>query len=138
METMEKVIWDETFSVGVEILDEQHKKLIKMLNTMIEAPNTDVGSEAVSTILTQMRQYATEHFSLEEEYMIKYGYMNCDQHRAQHKQFIKRIAMLCIETMQQRKGVPTEMLEFLKSWWVNHILGTDMQYKTLFNSMGLK
>ena len=132
---MEKIIWDETFSVGVKILDEQHKKLIKMVNTMIEARSTDVHSEVVSTVLTQMREYATEHFSLEEEYMIKYGYTNYDQHKAEHREFIKRIAMMCVETMQQRKAVPIEMLEFLKSWWVNHILKIDMQYKTLFNSM---
>ncbi len=135
---MEKLIWDETFSVGVEILDEQHKKLIKMLNAMIEAPGTDVGSELVSEVLTQMQQYATKHFSQEEEYMIKYGYMYYDQHKAEHKQYMKKMAMLCIETMRQRKAVPTEMLEFLKSWWVNHILKNDMQYKALFNSMGLK
>ena len=135
---MEKLIWDETFSVGVELLDEQHKKLIKMLNTMIEAPGTDVGSEIVSTVLTQMQEYTAEHFSLEEEYMIKYGYVNYDQHKAEHKQYLKRMAMLCVETMQQKKAVPTEILEFLNSWWVKHILKTDMQYKTLFNSMGLK
>ena len=51
---MEKVIWDETFSVGVEVLDEQHKKLFKMLNTMIEAENTSVNSEIISTVLTEM------------------------------------------------------------------------------------
>lgn len=133
---MEKVIWDETFSVGVEILDEQHKKLFKMLNTMIEAENTNVNSEIISTVLTEMRQYASEHFTLEEKYMLEYGYLDYDSHKAQHKEFIKKVSMLCIETMQQSKTVPTEILEYLKLWWTTHILKTDMQYKTLFNQMG--
>ena len=134
---MEKVIWDETFSVGVEVIDEQHKKLIKMLNTMIEAENTSVNSEIISTVLTEMRQYASEHFALEEKYMLEYGYLDYDSHKAQHKEFIKKVAMLCIETTHQSRTVPTEILEYLKHWLINHILKTDMQYKTLFNQMGL-
>ena len=133
---MEKVIWDETFSVGVEVIDEQHKKLIKMLNTMIEAENTSVNSEIISTVLTEMRQYASEHFALEEKYMLEYGYLDYDSHKAQHKEFLKKVSMLCIETMHQSKTVPTEILEHLKLWWTTHILKTDMQYKTLFNQMG--
>ncbi len=82
---VEKVIWDETFSVGVEVIDEQHKKLFKMLNTMIEAENTSVNSEIISTVLTEMRQYASEHFALEEKYMLEYGYLDYDFSPHQHQ-----------------------------------------------------
>ncbi len=135
---MEKVIWDETFSVGVEVIDEQHKKLIKMLNKMIDAENTNVNSEIISTVLTEMRQYASEHFALEEKYMLECGYLDYDSHKARHKEFLKKVSMLCIETMHQNKIVPTEILEYLKLWWTTHILKTDMKYKTLFNQMEFK
>ena len=138
MKTIEKIIWDQTFSVGVERIDEQHKKLIGMINTMIEAQDADDGGEVVSTVLNNMQQYATEHFSMEEECMINCGYADYDQHKAEHTGFKRRIAMLCVEAMKHRKAVGTEMLEFLTPWWTRHILECDMQYKALFNSMELK
>ncbi len=70
--------------------------------------------------------------------MLEYDYPGYDAHKAQHKEFVKRIAMLCIETMHQSKTVPTEIIEYLKFWWTAHILKTDMQYKTFFNQMAFK
>ncbi len=138
MKTIEKIIWDQTFSVGIERIDAQHKNLIKMINTIIDVSGTDVSREVISTVLNNMQQYATEHFSLEEECMINCGYADYDQHKAEHTGFKRRIAMLCVEAMKHRKAIETEMLDFLAPWWTRHILETDMQYKALFNSMELK
>ena len=132
MKTIEKIIWDQAFSVGVEIIDEQHKNLIKMINTIIDVSGTEDSGEIMSAVLSQMQQYATEHFRLEEKCMINCGYEGYDQHKAEHVKYKRRVAMLCVETMQQRKVVETEILEFLTSWWTKHILQSDMKYRTCF------
>ena len=138
MKTIEKIIWDQTFSVGIERIDEQHKNLIKMINTIIDVSGTDVSREVISTVLNNMQQYATEHFDTEEKYMIKYGFSGYNQHKAAHTGYKRRAAMLCVEAMQQSKAAETDILEFLASWWIRHLLKMDMQYKALFNSMGCK
>ena len=71
---MEKILWGEGFSVGVQELDAQHKQIITIINTLLEMNNTQSGSEIISETLTKMNQYAAEHFNKEEQYMLDYGY----------------------------------------------------------------
>ena len=64
---MEKIIWDEGFSVGVRDLDEQHKRIVTVVNTLIDMIDTKVDSEIISDTLTKMTQYASDHFKTEED-----------------------------------------------------------------------
>jgi len=48
---MKPIVWSENFSVGVQLFDEQHKRLIMMLNKMIKHPTVPTRSETVSEIL---------------------------------------------------------------------------------------
>ena len=71
---MEKIIWGENFSVGVRVLDAQHKQIVMLVNTLIEMSDTKVDSEIISDTLTKMTKYAIDHFEREEQYMLEYGY----------------------------------------------------------------
>src|SRR3989337_68690 len=71
---MEKITWDESFSVGVRVLDAQHKQIVTMVNTLIEMNEAKVDSEIISDTLTKMTKYASDHFEREEQYMIAYDY----------------------------------------------------------------
>ena len=71
---MEKIAWDEGFSVGVRVLDAQHKQIVIMVNTLIEMDEAKVDSEIISDTLTKMTKYASDHFEREEQYMLEYGY----------------------------------------------------------------
>lgn len=135
---MEKITWDESFSVGVRDLDEQHKQIIIMVNTLIEMNDTKVDSEIISDTLTKMTQYATSHFNKEEQYMFEYGYPEYSFQRKQHQEFKKKTVNLCMETMVHNVTVPTEIFTYLRSWWTNHILKEDMKYKQFFNERGLR
>ena len=135
---MEKIIWDETFSVGVRDLDAQHKQIVIMVNTLIEMGDTKVNSEIISDTLTKMTQYAIEHFQKEEQYMIEYSYPEYPAQRKHHQEFKKKTAGFSMETMLHKATVPTEIFTYLKLWWTNHILQEDMQYKQFFNDRGLR
>ncbi|MGQ3685760.1 MAG: bacteriohemerythrin [Candidatus Loosdrechtia sp.] len=134
---MEKILWDKSFSVGVRVLDEQHKQIVILINTLIEMSNVEVASEIISDTLTKMTRYALEHFKDEEHYMLEYGYPGFSLQKSQHQEFKKKTAGFCIDTMAYTETVPMEISEFLKSWWTNHILKEDMKYKEFFNEKGL-
>jgi hemerythrin len=129
---MEKIIWSPQYSVGVGAIDEQHKRLILMLNRLIGAKEATTGSEVISDLITQMTQYAQEHFKTEEGLMAEFGFPLLDQHKQNHINYRKKTVSLCIATPLGVPTVPQEMLNFLVQWWQNHILHEDMKYKSFF------
>ncbi|MBI2472871.1 MAG: hemerythrin family protein [Planctomycetes bacterium] len=135
---MEKIMWDETFSVGVRDLDAQHKQIVIMVNTLIEMGDTKVDSEIISDTLTKMTQYAIEHFQKEEQYLLDYGYPEYPSQRKHHQEFKKKTAGFCMETMLHKVTVSAEIFTYLRLWWINHILKEDMKYKKFFNDKGLR
>ncbi|MGA2071741.1 MAG: hemerythrin domain-containing protein, partial [Sedimentisphaerales bacterium] len=71
---MEKICWKDEYSVGVEKIDHQHQHLFEIINKLIERPVSSDDSGLVSDILSEMVNYAREHFSTEEMLMRQYGY----------------------------------------------------------------
>jgi hemerythrin len=135
---MEKIIWNENFSVGVREMDEQHKRLIGIINELIETDNTTVDSETIFDILTKMTNYALSHFEEEEQYMIKYNYPDYSIHKDQHSKFKDQLITFCKDTKVHKESIPTEIFSYLKTWFTNHILETDMAYKPFFNEKWLR
>lgn len=134
---MEKIIWSESFSVGVIEIDYQHQRIIRLVNKLIEMEGATVDSETISDTLTKMTQYSKDHFEIEEKYMLEYGYPNYSEHKEHHKEFRKKTVAFCIDVMSYKTAIPIEVLTYLKEWWTNHILNTDMEYKSFFNKKGL-
>lgn len=135
---MEKIIWDEGFSVGVSEMDRQHRRIIDIINSLIEKQDIGVDSEIISDTLIMMLEYANEHFRREEQYMLESGYPDYSRQRREHNEFRKRTAFFSIDTIRHKTAIPKEVLAYLKEWWVNHILNADMKYKTFFIERGVK
>ena len=134
---MDKIEWSDDFSVGVKLFDEQHKRLISIVNKLIDASNATVDSEIISEILTEMTDYALTHFKDEEKYMKEYDYPEYEAHKKQHKEFLKKTIAFCDATIYKDRTVPQKILIYLTDWWVNHIQKVDKQYGTFFNQEGV-
>ncbi len=129
---MEQITWTEDFSVGIARIDEQHKRLIQMINRLIAEPQTTTKSETVSDLLNDMTNYAFEHFATEEELMREHNYPHLEEHVAQHRAFRKKTVDFCSATMLDVEAVPETMLYYLRDWLVEHILKSDMAFKPFF------
>lgn len=135
---MEKIKWDDSFSVGVKRLDEQHRQIIGIINKLIDANDASVDSELISDTLTEMRQYASDHFETEEHLMTEYKYPDYKSNKDHHIEFRKNTAGFSMDTLQYKRTVPAEILTYLKEWWVDHILKVDMRYKAFFVERDVK
>ncbi|OOY35776.1 hypothetical protein BOV90_01450 [Solemya velum gill symbiont] len=135
---MKKIIWEDDFSVGVEELDRQHQQIIEIINTLSDKPRLFRRFQNVSSALMELTNYVSEHFLLEEQLLHENGYPNLLEHSKKHTLYSNKIADLCQGSLDGKRDVPTELINFLTDWWINHILHEDMQYKAFFKERGVK
>jgi len=130
--------WSEAFSVNVTEIDEQHKHLVGMINTLHEALVSGRGQDAQGKIVADMVDYAAVHFGTEEKYMRLYQFPGQGSHKAEHDSFSEKAADLKARVDGKGFVLTLGVLNFLRDWLQNHILVTDKQYSNHFNSCGLR
>lgn len=131
------VEWEDKYSVGIKKIDEEHKKLIGIINKAA-VTNKLKKIRGVLTVLDEMIDYAGNHFLTEETYMISFGFPEYLFHRNEHIGFTEKAIDLQNRVVSGDSQVANEALEFLKQWLVNHIQETDSRYTDWFNRNGIK
>ena len=134
---MNKIVWKSEYSVGVARLDEQHKKIIKIINTLIDNPKAHSKSGTINDTLAELTNYVSGHFLLEEQLLEENSYPNLLEHSEKHTAYSDQIAKFCADTMNKNSNIPIELLYFLREWWIEHILYEDMNYKVFLNNEGV-
>ncbi|SMH33636.1 bacteriohemerythrin [Azospirillum agricola] len=127
---MTHVAWDETMSVGVAVLDDEHKRLLDLFNGLLESGITPANREELSALLVSLRDYVAVHFAREEALMERRRYPDLDAHIAAHRYFEGEVDKLHADF----DGDNTTMLRMdlillLKDWFVEHIQETDALYR---------
>jgi len=136
-ENMAYVEWTDDFSVNVEEIDAQHKKLITMLNTLHEALLSNKGKDVYKNVIDSMIEYATIHFKTEEEYMVKFDFPGYPEHKAEHERFVQETLRLQTNFRETGFTLTYPVVQFLKKWLKDHIVETDKKYSIPFNEHGL-
>jgi hemerythrin len=130
--------WNDTYSVQVAELDQQHQRLIALINELHEAMQQGKGKDALHNTLDGLVSYTVVHFRAEEKYFEKFGYPETRSHKLEHTMFEKQIADFKQDFTAGKLGVSISVLNFLRDWLMNHIKGTDKKYSQFFNGKGLK
>ena len=130
--------WEEKYSIGISIIDEEHKELIRIMNAAIVAKQHNSNIEDISKLLKELTVYALNHFSTEESYMVEFNYPEFQYHKEEHHDFSNKVIEYCIRVIEVDCHVANEILEYLKQWLINHIQITDKKYVECFKKNGLK
>ena len=83
--------WSETLSVKINSIDEQHKKLIELVNDFYDNIYNRPNKENISKLIGGMKKYSVMHFSTEEDYMKKFEFPSYVTHKKEHDKFIARV-----------------------------------------------
>ena len=118
-------------------MDIQHKKLLAMINRLIEEQKVLTDPKTIADLLMKMTDYAEEHFRAEEYLMAEYGYEQKTAHEKKHRTFIDTTVSFYSATDIGPNILSNALLEYLSSWLVDHILGEDMKYREFFQGKGL-
>lgn len=135
---MALISWSDSLSVKIHSIDEQHKKLVNMLNGLHDSMQKGDSKEVLGKVLEGLALYTVKHFQYEEELFAKHGYAESDGHRAEHQDLLTQVTELQNKyNSNEDFMLGIEVLDFLKKWLTNHIQGSDKRYSTFLISKGV-
>ncbi|NQV98615.1 MAG: hemerythrin family protein [Rhodospirillales bacterium] len=125
---MDPVVWQESWSVGNDSLDDDHKRLVSIINRVSDSMSD--GQDPV-WLLNDLKSYAKYHFDREEALMEAAEIEGLVEHKETHRMFVEWLTTLqaTINLPEARFILLEAANEYLRDWLGRHILGTDMQYK---------
>ncbi len=130
--------WNDKYSMGIPIIDEQHKKLFSIVNKAIYAKEHSDDIDVLMDVLEEMTNYALEHFETEEAYMREFNYPEYKYHNEKHYDFITKATGYFNRVVSGDYHISNELLVYLMQWLTNHIQVTDRKYIACFKENGLK
>ncbi len=129
MERLKVLVWKNEYSIGVELIDAQHKHLFEIGSSAYELLKSDLSInkyDKILQIIEDLRQYTKFHFLTEEEYMLKIGYPNFLDQKMEHDAFLKKIDFVILNNIDKNQEKYLEdILSFIFDWILNHILQKD-------------
>ena len=125
---MEAFVWDQRFVTGIEVVDEQHHRLVDITNRLgdVMLAGNAMSEGRMQVLFLELSTYARKHFSDEEMLMREAGLdaRHIETHTMHHHQFVEQLA-----SMWRTRGAMKNPIEtvhgFLSAWLAFHILGED-------------
>ncbi len=136
---MPLMTWNEKMSVGVAVIDAEHKKLVGMLNDLYDGVQAGKAAEALGKVLDGLISYTAAHFRHEEELFAKTGYPAATAHKKEHDDLTRQVLDVQAKYKAGISGtLSLEVMTFLKNWLVTHIQGSDRSYGPHLNANGVR
>ena len=124
--------WSDEYSLGIEEIDQQHRRLIEIANQIYEIMNDQWRLDKYNQILEvlgELKDYTIYHFKSEEEYMAKIGYKKRFSHAIEHSAFVEKLNAVDLRDIDEKQDkYLRDLLGFITDWVVNHIMTTDKLY----------
>ena len=119
--------WKDSYYVGVEEIDYDHKQLVGMINQVVTASQDNLQENMVPEILDELISYTKYHLDREEKLMEEYAYPEQKGHAAQHVKFINKINLFHTRYKKEREMQSEAVFDFLRGWLLKHISNTDKE-----------
>lgn len=131
------ISWSENYSVLVKEMDDQHKKLVVIINDLNDAMKEGKSKEVMEKILKGLVDYTVFHFASEEKLMQSNAYPGYLQQKSQHEELTKKVMDFQKNLHSGKMVMGVEVMNFLKDWLMNHIKGMDSKYGPFLNNKGI-
>lgn len=122
------VAWTGDLSVGIDSIDDDHKKLLTLINNLQTAVYYPTGEAFERQALQELVDYTKYHFEREEKLMLDNDYADYEPHKRQHEAMIAKVNGFMDAYEKDRDSTVEEITVFLKDWLLKHIAGTDQLY----------
>jgi hemerythrin len=135
---MSLIEWNDSFSVGIPSIDEQHMKLVNILNALQTAVDGGEADAVLNEIFEGLVTYTEKHFAYEEELFAAHHYPQGEAHSREHT-VLRDQAMTLRKRFEAGEGyVSDSLIDFLKLWLNEHIQGSDKRYSDYLIEQGVR
>jgi hemerythrin-like metal-binding protein len=124
--------------VGVKILDDQHRGMMRVLNELQAAALSGRVGEVAGPLLSQVSCTAREHFSTEEELMEQTGFPGLEEHRAIHHEMLTKASEFLADHDDGDIASYVKLLDFVREWFRDHVKIEDKKYTVWMNEHGVR
>lgn len=118
--------WDGSFAIGIETIDEQHKKIFEHLLAIENSVAKRDPWHILRFFVAQLSEQLKFHLAVEEALLEIVGYPQRADHCTAHAGLIEQIAELERQLQKQPSG--EKLVGFFESWFVRHVLSDDREY----------
>jgi hemerythrin len=122
--------WRPDFELGIPEIDQQHRKIVELINVLNDAFMKDETRNKLGGILDEMEDYANYHFKTEEKLFLGRNFPFAKEHILQHQHFKQKVQDYKIK-FNAGQSVTFRVLVFLRKWLTDHILDSDREYVEL-------
>lgn len=130
--------WNDSYKVGVQEIDEQHKKLFSLLKQLHDAAAVGKARAIVQQVLDDVVNYTKEHFATEERLMQKHDYPDYSVHKHMHDSLVAQAHDLQDKTKHSALTLSMDVMKFLESWIAHHISEADRKLGRHLSSHGVR
>jgi len=121
--------WSKDYSVGIDEIDRQHKNFIKLINEIADLIGKENRIQIIEIKVKELEDYAKWHFQTEMLYMKKCkqcsGNQIVENHVKEHNEILEKIADFRKDIGNFDADFVTELMVFIKKWFIHHTLGAD-------------
>ncbi|MDR0323332.1 MAG: bacteriohemerythrin [Treponema sp.] len=131
------VQWQNSYSVGINLVDQQHMELINETNKLFNSCLAGQEKSRLTFLDTvhEVIDYVGYHFGTEEKLMDRVNYPDSQRHKKEHKDFVREVLSKTEEFNAGRINTPLTFVYFLRDWVLHHIAVSDRKMGDFFMQM---
>lgn len=131
------ILWKEEYTIGLETIDQQHRKFIDILNKLSKSFLSQDDRKEVAIVLKELEEYAENHFAFEEKYFRDFNYEDSEEHKKHHEVFRSQIQSFWEQLKNENELLKYDLLQFMDNWLTAHIVKEDKKYVECFRKNGI-
>jgi hemerythrin len=128
--------WTKSLETGIASIDGQHQQLVRLVNELYDAMTTNQGKEATGKVLGELVTYTVKHFAHEEQLFAKTVYPDSAAHIKEHNDLKQKVGEFGQAFAAGKATVNADLMNFLRTWLMSHILQSDKKYAPHLKAKG--
>ena len=134
------VTWSDRYSMGIKVIDDQHKGLLDFVNDLFNhaSGKEDEEREYFKKVIQQAVNYIKEHFETEEKLMTATKYPGYAEHKKVHDEFTMTVLKTVKDFESGKRLVLEKFAYFLKNWVLGHVAVMDVKYAEYFRKIATR